>query len=169
MKLWKLIPALFLLICSSFSYPHAIYISVIELNKTPGNKIIMNCKVFSDDLQSALRNYSSSYKHSPIDLVASSNAEIIPKYFNERLLVHLDGVRVLFKYNGYEQESDAHFLSFEGTFQSEPKEITIKADYFMELFPDQSNVIKLNWSEEVGVLMGRTQQKEKSITLKLSP
>ena len=86
----------------------------------------MKVKVFSDDLADALRNDNSS----------------IEVYFQKRIKVMVDGEPQIFEHLNTTIEGDSHWITFK--FRKNKKgSFEVKATYLMELFPDQTNVLKV--------------------------
>ncbi len=153
-----------LLLSSTVNY-HAIYVSVMEIYPGDGFTEI-KIKVFSDDLQNALRNYSDKYHPGPISNFIEPNQTLITSYFNNKISLAINDTPIALEFLSAELENDAHFLTFRGPETRGWSEVKIRADYFMELFPDQSNIISVSYGKEK--LMGRLTASEKETILKIS-
>ncbi|MEQ9403118.1 MAG: hypothetical protein RIM99_06015 [Cyclobacteriaceae bacterium] len=145
-RLYILCPLFFLLSASTPAVvDHAIYISVVEINC---NSTTMKIKVFADDLRDVLRNYSDQYVRVPLSELAESNELLIDAYFNEKLEITINGEKIRTKLTGAKEENDAYFLLFSLEVRSDWKSMSIKGDYFAEVFADQSNVFTIECSGE---------------------
>lgn len=109
---------------------HAIYLSTIEINSNQ-----VSIKVFTDDLQDALKNYGDSISKSIDD------SQLINSYFSDRLNMIINQKPKQIELIKSKVEGDATFLYFSFEDVSDWSSLRLKADYFMELFPDQSNVM----------------------------
>lgn len=116
-----LILSLFLISPSS-KEDHAIYISVLELDKSQ-----MKVKVFIDNLEDALRNDSNS----------------IEDYFQKKIKLQINSQNLYFSLNEVKEEGDSYWISFNMTTPENWRTFYLKADYLMELFPNQTNVVKV--------------------------
>ncbi|MEO0556493.1 MAG: DUF6702 family protein [Bacteroidota bacterium] len=124
------------------SEDHAIYLSLVDLDL---NAQKMTIKVFSDDLEDCLKNFDPTYtlfEHS------SHNQGTLEKYFKQRLLLTINRETVKFSFSSSSVENDAHFLVFDFQYLKSISTVQVKADFFMELFPTQSNVINLKNGQE---------------------
>lgn len=137
------IPILFL----SFSTTeHAIYIGVIKIDyQEQDASASIQLKVFSDDLQNALKhelNLATLPAHTALCL--PSHLQI---YFEKHLQCRINDQPTNFQLNNCTPYKDVHLL--EGHLDSIPtwKTFTLKADFLMELFPTQSNIVQLNYQK----------------------
>lgn len=101
---------------------HAIYISVLEIDSQQ-----LKVKVFSDDLKDALRNDSSS----------------VEAYFQKKINLHINNQPIRFVLKEVTEEGESQWITFLMETPSQWHSFNLKADYFMELFPDQTNVVKV--------------------------
>jgi hypothetical protein len=138
-----------LLLCSAFRAPeHALYLSVSEVKLQPEGKSTIRIKVFSDDLQNAIRNYSSAYQHDGLQEFFEKNERLIMQYFQEHLQMSINGKPVRYSYQEHSVEQDAHFITYRFSWEGEATKISMEADFFMELFPTQTNIIKVQQQDE---------------------
>ena len=137
---------LFCFLWVSPTYNHALYVSVIDVEQDENSKkceVIL--KVFSDDLQNSIRNFSSEYQQYPTESFVKPNQNLIEKYFNTYIEIRINGEKLLLELTKSEKENDAHFLYFNSESPLQWEEFKISAPYFMELFPEQSNIIRLKY------------------------
>ena len=137
---------LFLLNYFSPTADHALYVSVIDIkhnSNTIDSEIII--KVFSDDLQNSIRNFSSEYQQYPTESFVEPNQNLIEKYFIQYMEIRINGEKIVLELTKFEKENDAHFLYFTSKSPVQWNVFKISAPYFMELFPEQSNIIRLKY------------------------
>lgn len=129
---------------------HAIYISVVEINySSTTKKPDLQIKVFTDDLQDVLRNFSTDYVIQPKEAFIANNRQLVEDYFKSNLKLEVNGELLQGKFENARAENDAHFLRF--TFQKSEKDwknLEIEGKFFTELFPDQSNILNLKMDEK---------------------
>lgn len=140
-----LIPLFLLTSFMATSADHALYLSFTEIDVEAQT---IRIKAFSDDLENALRNFEGSFHGNNTVNFLRGNEQILQDYFRDKLLITLDKRPVTLIYTSASIENDAHFLDFE--FQTSPavREMEVKADFFMELFPSQSNVVQVKMGRE---------------------
>ena len=124
---------------------HAIYLSFTEIDVEAQT---IRIKVFSDDLENVLRNFDSSFNPRGTTDFLNGNEQILEHYFKKKLLITIDNQSQVLTYASATVENDAHFLRFEFPNHPTIDKIKIKADFFMELFPSQSNVVQVNKGQE---------------------
>jgi len=112
----------FYLISSGISYDHAIYISVLEIDDQR-----LHVKVFTDNLEDAIRNDANS----------------IEGYFQKRIRLQINEQNIPFSLDEVVEEGDSYWISFRVETPGHWHSFYLEADYFMELFPDQINVVKV--------------------------
>ncbi len=134
----------------TFSFPrevvptHALYLGTIQLKHELGEEhAIMSIKVFSDDLQSAIRNASSDFQPGPLSELFDQNEDLIKAYFTQHTSIKINGEPSVSTLVKWEQQNDIHLLSFRLPCSSQWQAIDFQANFFMELFPTQSNVVSI--------------------------
>lgn len=121
------------------SSSHAIYVSVLEVE--PGSIMV---KVFANDLEDAIFNQA---RQRP-DLLSgncSQSKALISNYFKNHLKFKINGEEQGYRYLSCEVNDISLWLTFEFTSPPTWSEIEITADYLMELFPTQSNVVSITY------------------------
>lgn len=103
----------------------------------------MNIKVFSDDLQSAVRNSSADFQAGPLSNLFEKNEALIRAYFRQHTHITINGQLIAPTLSKWEQQNDVHLLTFELSCPTQWQEVEFKANFFMELFPTQSNVVSI--------------------------
>ncbi len=126
------------LLCHPVASDHAVYISVVEITEER-----VQVKVFTDDLQNAIRNYDSNYRQVSDGQFCSENRLLIQRYFQSHLTIKINGQPIVLRYTSASKEGDSYWVSFDmpqmGIWQS----IEVTDKHFMELFPTQANIIKI--------------------------
>jgi hypothetical protein len=124
---------------------HAIYLSsgIVEIQPEK-NSISITVKVFADDLQSVLIN---RFENKEIQLEAIPD-NYIQTYFNDHFVLtssHQKQLPLILAKK--EMIGELYVLDFNIlTGKKMGQKIQMKADYFIELFPGQINVLKVKWS-----------------------
>lgn len=121
---------------------HAIYVSVLEVKQ--GSIMV---KVFADDLEDAIFNQAQQRP----DLLSGNcnqNKILISNYFEKHLMIKIDGKEQGYRYLACEVNDISIWLTFDFTSLSSWGEVEITADYLMELFPTQSNVVSITYQTE---------------------
>lgn len=126
--------------CLFFSEDHAIYISVLEIEEKQ-SRTELRVKVFTDDLANAVKN-SFTNDVVMIEDFPSENEALIEAYFKDHLILKSKSRELDYYFIEYKTVGDSYWFTFEvlgsiGLLHS------IKADYFMELFPTQQNIVTL--------------------------
>lgn len=131
---------------------HALYISLTE-GEIVESEVNFEVKVFSDDLQDALRNHnSSSYQSGNLQEFYAINEAIAKDYFTEHFKLWVADQLIELRLGDYTMEGDAHFIRITGSLPENVKELSVKASYLMELFPTQINVVKVKKGEQLKYL-----------------
>ena len=143
---------------------HAFYIAVIEINHTAHAKEAeLTVKVFSDDMCDALRNASQSAEAVEPEQVCTKYAEELADYFAGHLSLYLNANPTQLKLNGCEEIGDTYQLSFSMACPEEWDELRITADFLMELFPTQSQMVHI--AHNGNTITARLTAKHKSHTV----
>lgn len=123
---------------------HAIYISVMEISKSESDHSCqIKIKVFSDDLEDALLNH-----HREVFYEVEKRPQLLSAYFNAGVDIEINGetsIPLVYQYS--EPLSDAVWLYFDVQTPQVWKDVTIRANYFTELFPTQSNILQVQYGD----------------------
>lgn len=133
-----------LLSTQSVEEDHAIYISVIKVahdELSPTAKI--HVRVFADDLKSALRNKFGYEVISEKETFCSDYEGYINKYFEKQFLFNINQESTAYHLINCQRTEEVFQLEFEMDCPDKWEKVVIEAPFFMELFPNQSNVIHL--------------------------
>ena len=127
---------------------HALYVSVLEIEKDRSSeKASIMVKIFSDDLEDAIFNHAQQR----LDLQGvncDQGETYINNYFNDHLKLSIDGKEQSYSYLSCEVNDISLWLTFEFTTSTSWNEVEITADYLIELFPTQSNVVSITYHSE---------------------
>lgn len=135
----------FLVGCTAIARPsHGIYISVIEINhKLFDTKAKVRIKIFTNDLEDALKNtFQKSFRLDSISTCLNGK-DVIENYFSAHLKMAINDLQTTFKFKNCEKNGDSIWLNFTMSTPKNWKKINITADYLMELFPTQSNIVSV--------------------------
>lgn len=123
---------------------HAIYISVIKIaHDKLAPTATIHMRVFADDLKSALRNKFGYEAISEKETFCSDYEGYINKYFEKQFLFNINQESIPFYLINCQRTDEVYQLEFEMTCPNKWQKVLIEAPFFMELFPNQSNVIHL--------------------------
>jgi len=124
---------------------HAIYVSVLEIEQvSEGETAKIMVKIFANDLEDAIFNQSEKR----LDLLTGScdqNAASLLSYFYDHLQLSINGKLQKYSFISCEINDTSLWLTFEFKSPSKWGELAITADYLMELFPTQSNVVSIKY------------------------
>ena len=133
---------------NDYSRPdHAIYVSVIEIEKPEDSNIAaLRFKIFADDLEDAIYNQSGIR----VDLLKGdcNNAQkLIENYLEEYFKLTINSTYVDREYISCELNDISLWLEFTMNTPGEWHEVEVHAGYLMELFPTQTNVVSITFNE----------------------
>ncbi|MEQ8302313.1 MAG: hypothetical protein RIB47_02895 [Cyclobacteriaceae bacterium] len=123
---------------------HAIYLSMIEITHPEASDSgELSIKVFVDDFEDALKNeFNASVKFSESDSCTSQSA-LIAKYFQKRFAVRVNQSPIDAVLTKCEMMGDAIWLRFLFECPRQWNTVVVNANFLMELFPTQSNVVSV--------------------------
>ncbi len=128
---------------------HAIYISVVELNHDSETlESFLSVKVFTDDLQNVIRNFNPDFAKVSNELFVDANEKDISKYFSRHLTFTVNDRLEKMEFASSVLVSDVYFLNFKFNSKATWEKLEINADFFTEVFPDQSNVLTVKYNGE---------------------
>lgn len=140
---------------------HAIYIGVVQISHVqnrPTAHILI--KIFQDDLQDALRHAFGLKIEKEIDFCVQHRQEI-EQYFQRHLKGTINEKKMTLNFEKGEKQNNVYLLNFEIECPETWKSLAIKADFFMELFPAQSNILQVENGLEKR--FGRLKKEEEEI------
>ena len=121
---------------------HAIYVSVLEIKK--GSLMV---KVFANDLEDAIFNQVQQ-RVNLLNSNCSENRALVSDYFKNHLGFFIDGDLMSYNFVSCEVNDISLWITFEFASPAIWSEVEITADYLMELFPTQSNVVSITYKKE---------------------
>ena len=124
---------------------HAIYISVTNIVIKNNNNIAeVSMKVFSNDLEDAIQNYSGKREKvvERVDFTGLSN--VIEEYVNQRTEILLDKKRVLLNVRSCENIGETTWIYLQGEIGSLHESIEVKNQVLFEIFDTQKNIVEIN-------------------------
>jgi hypothetical protein len=128
---------------------HALYISVIQIQQiAEKSPVQINIKVFTDDLQSALRNEFSDYSPVLEEILCQEKRVFISAYFSKHLTIQINEKNCHLTLMDCQKEGEVYWLKFEMENSEKWEKLKVKADFFMELFPTQSNIVNVAYGGE---------------------
>ena len=126
---------------------HAIYVSVLEISYKGDGKGQLKLKLFADDLEDAIFNHIAK-RYDLLKGDCNSANEAILNYLDRHLVLIIDDDPKKLRFIGCELNDISLWTSFEFTAASEWERVAVKADYLMELFPTQSNVVSITHGDQ---------------------
>ena len=145
---------------------HAIYISVIKVaHEKMAPTATIHMRVFADDLKSALRNKFGYETIMEKETFCADYEGYINKYFEKKFLFSVNQENREYYILDCERTEEVYQLTFEMDCPENWKQVIIEAPFFMELFPNQSNVIHLESSGTKR--MGRTTKGNEILKIRL--
>ena len=131
-------------------WTHPFHVSVCEIEHNADNKSLeITHRIFIDDLEEGInRAYVSDF-----DLYDPHDRDLVDKRIGEYLLDHfkiyLNGKEASANYLGHEADTEAIWCYVEIEKVKSLKVVTVENSLLMEVFPDQSNIIHINYEGEV--------------------
>ena len=108
--------------------------------KITDQEIVVEVKVFTDDFQDAIRNFDQEgYTYEGDITFVQDNAENVTSYFGEHL--RMDDGRISLSFQKSELVGDSYWITLSAKLETDLRSLDIAADYFMELFPTQQNIV----------------------------
>lgn len=127
---------------------HAIYVSVIEIKESgKSNKTSLEMKLFADDLEDAIQNHSGIRTDLRNKDCKDSEALII-NYFEDHFLLKINSKKIAIVFVSCELNDMSLWLDFQLDTPDKWQSVEIKADYLIELFPTQSNVVSIEYQDQ---------------------
>ena len=127
---------------------HGIYIGTVSVTGQPNaSQVTIQIKVFEDDLANALHAAYESFSSFHMNLDDEQSVALAIKYFSQHLIFTIAPNHNLDNWVLSEVVQTNEIVLF--TFQCEgPVDwtgLSVKADFFTELFPTQSNVVQVKY------------------------
>lgn len=147
--------------------PHPIHVSVLEGQWRAGGQLELTLRVFTDDLELALRRqYGEPVQ--PLRLGTPRQAPAADSLIQAYVLAHLrllpDGKAVQLRYVGHEYEQEAMYVYLEATGVPDFGKLQVHNSLLLTLYDDQSNLC--NMTHRGRTLSLRTRRGEEQGELK---
>jgi len=123
---------------------HALYLSVLEIDhRDVKSDALLNIKVFKSDIEDALRNkYKETFSFETGNPCEKEGEKVL-EYFRDHITIEINGDERPLVLESCEKNSDSIWFYFKLSKPGAWTTINVKADYLMELFPTQSNVVSI--------------------------
>ena len=152
-------------IMSDVSSEHAFYVSVVEVKHVAHTtEAELTIKVFSDDMQDALRNASESDSVLELQEICNAHQEDVNTYFGSHISVHVNDSLGFMELTECEEVGDTYRFRFTMDCPAKWNEIKIYADFLMELFPTQSQMIYVTHGDHTATLRLTANRKSQTIS-----
>lgn len=153
-----LISVLFSLMLISPS--HAFYVSITDFSFQAEKRILgVQVKIFTNDLEDDIRNLSGKAIKLQ-DGIDAVECKRIHEYLLQRMEIRVDGQVLVLDDLVCNIEGDAVFTVFEKELKQSPKQLQIKSEVLLDLFPTQANIVRLKNKQRTKTLK-LTKQKLK--------
>ena len=144
---------------------HALYISVIEITHNSQSQVAkLTIKVFTDDMQSALRNALKSEVIIHPQLLCTEHYDDVAQYFKAHMSLLINDSPVNLEMQTCEHVGDIYQIDFVLDCPSEWNELEISADFLMELFPTQTQMVHVTHDGYTETTRLTAKRKSRSIT-----
>jgi len=143
---------------------HAFYVSITDVEYQAENKSLkVQVKIFSNDLEDDIRNLSGEVINLQ-DGVNTQESLRVDNYLFQRMKLLIDGKPPELRLTSCKVEGDAVFSIYEGELRKEPKDLEISSHILLELFPTQSNIVRLKNGTWKGLVKLNKQQTKGSLS-----
>lgn len=123
---------------------HAVYLSVVDIGQADKlDEAAIKIRVFVNDIEDAVFNELGQRIDLSNATAFGSKKNVLEKYFLNHFAIVLNGKELQLSLRDSELMGDAVWLLFHTGCDSEWGSISVRADYLMELFPTQSNVVSV--------------------------
>lgn len=139
------------LFISAMAVVHPFFVSVIEINHNATDKSVeMSIKIFTDDLEGALRKVGNTKVDLLIPTNKAVNDKLITDYIRQKMMVTIDGKATKLEFVGYEVKKESVWLYFEIDNIATLKKVDINCNLLYDFEQKQINIfhVKANGKEE---------------------
>lgn len=120
---------------------HALHLSTFEINYTPQKEhSTARLRVFQDDFRDAIKNANPNLSMVSNELFLNTRKDQIERYFQQHLQLIFDSKNSSVLLIDSQAENDVYWFYFDIVFPKKWQKCSLRADYLMELFEDQSNI-----------------------------
>jgi hypothetical protein len=138
---------IFLIFFNLLSFKHPFHVSVCDIrHNTETQSLEITHKIFLDDLEAALKPLSLEKLDLFNEANLFKNEDLIKQYLSERFKVYVNGQAVEFNYLGMEKEETTLWCYVEIPKVKKVKSIEVVNRLLMETYPDQNNLIHVEYN-----------------------
>ncbi len=137
------------MLCFAFVIPHKYYFSLSEIKvDTKKKSLSVSCKLFTDDLESALFKINKKKIDLSISLNDKSVQMLLHKYIVDRFKISITNQPIKLSFVGFEIEDDVTWCYLESIVNSKSsKSVKITNTLLYDYLPEQTNLIQFQWNE----------------------
>jgi len=138
------------ILASSFCTKHPYYIGVTEIAVGSGTEIAISMRLFTSDLEDALRKSSGKQVDILHPVNKNETDSILFQYIRARFSVSLNGKTASLHYIGYEKEEESiwTYLSVHQPKTPALKSLTVSNSVLYDYFPAQTHIIRASLNGE---------------------
>ena len=145
---------LLLLPLLAFSAAHKFYVSATDIKYNEEQQALQIIShVFTDDLENLLRTRYSKELFLTKEKEHPSADQYVERYFQDKLRISVNGEQRKLNYLGKEYDKDQLLVYIEIENVEPIKTIGVENAVLTDLFPDQKNVIKVNYGGKIKSLL----------------
>lgn len=137
--------------CSGFqsaAINHNIHLAQVNIKNIPQSTFSsVEIKMFADDFRDALQNYFPKKRFIANETLCEQHQQIT-KYITKHFYCKINQKKCKLVFQSCTFRDGMYALSFNFTTPRSWTSVKIKADFLMEIFPKQSNIISLNYNQE---------------------
>ncbi len=150
---------------SAFLPPHAFYLSTVQITHQPPETMAnIEVKVFKDDFVDILRNAFADFDPTGWVALCEHTQDQITTYFRDHFRASINGEENwTLQLTDCQEEREIYWLTFSVACPGNWEKVNLTADYFMELFPSQSNIVSVKHGEQKRFLRFTRKQKTDKI------
>ncbi len=156
-----------ILILNVFLLFHPVRVTLITLNKDPGNDTIrMSFRMYYDDFLLDYKLYQPEFDSGKINDPADFFQNRIIDYFNERVQIYLNGKLLQGTLSGFSIDNYEIIMSLSYRSDKKPKNLRIRNKILTSIYPEQANMVYLNIDKYENALKLTANNVEATIKLK---
>ncbi|MEM8889357.1 MAG: DUF6702 family protein [Bacteroidota bacterium] len=138
-----------LLISLAFLPKHAFYVSIHDLSfDEEWGKFDIKIKIFTNDLEDALLKTGESRFLLNTEKEIQGADQAIAHYLQKKVKLRIGSTALNLIFNKKEYVEDATWIYLEAESGCKPPELYVSSKVLLELFDDQTNIIRLKMGEQ---------------------
>jgi len=127
--------------------PHDFFVSVIEVKHEKGNEeTTFRFRIFSDDLQVGLQSEFELGAPPALDGICNDTEDQLQEFLNNHISIRINGAETRPSRVDCTSESDVHEVTWHIDSSPEWETLEIKADYLMDVYPGQTQMVHVTES-----------------------